>query len=84
MNGDNLWDIAAKQQIYSNAYHWPLVYKENQRLIEDADLIYPGQQFTINRNHSGAEIDNAASHAVTRGPWSLGDVEACDRRYLAQ
>ena len=80
--GDSLWTIAAQFGIYGDAYHWPLIYKANHGLIEDADLIYPGQVLTINRNASSAEMLDAAEHARTRGPWSLGVVEASDQAYL--
>ena len=84
VSGDNLWNIAGKQDIYSNPYQWPLIYKANQAQIKDADLIYPGQSFEINRNASGAEVDAAITHAKTRGAWSLGVVEESDKAYLAQ
>ncbi len=80
--GDSLWTIAAQFGIYGDAYHWPLIYKANHGLIEDADLIYPGQVLTINRNASSADMLDAAEHARTRGPWSLGVVEASDQAYL--
>jgi nucleoid-associated protein YgaU len=80
--GDSLWAIAAQSGIYGDPYYWPLIYKANHGLIEDADLIYPGQVLIINRNASSAEMLDAAEHARTRGPWSLGVVEASDRAYL--
>jgi len=51
---------------------------------KDADLIYPGQVFTINTNPSAAEVDAAVRHAKTRGSWALGVVEESDMAYLAQ
>ncbi len=84
VRGDNLWDISAKPTIYGNPYEWPLIYKANSDKIKDADLIYPGQVFTINTNPSAAEVDAAVRHAKTRGSWSLGVVEESDMAYLAQ
>ncbi len=84
VRGDNLWDISAKPSIYGNPYEWPLIYKANSDKIKDADLIYPGQVFTINTNPSAAEVDAAVRHAKTRGSWSLGVVEESDLAYLAQ
>lgn len=84
VRGDCLWNIAGKDSIYGNPYEWPLIYKANQDKIKDADLIYPGQVFSINRNASSAEIDAAVHHAKTRGRWSLGVVEQSDKAYLAQ
>lgn len=84
VRGDHLWGISSKSAIYGNPYQWPLIYKANRDKIKDADLIHPGQVFTINRNASAGDADAAVRHAKTRGAWSLGKVEASDTRYLAQ
>ena len=82
VGGDSLWGIAGKSSVYSNAYQWPLIYKANRSKIKDADLIYPGQNFDIDRGASSAEIEAAVNHAKTRGAWSVGDVEQSDMEYL--
>jgi len=82
VRGDSLWGIAGKQEIYGNPYEWPLIYKSNRGRIKDADLIYPGQDFTINPNPTAAEAEMAINHAKTRGTWSLGVVEKSDLDYL--
>ncbi|MGA7802269.1 MAG: LysM peptidoglycan-binding domain-containing protein [Gammaproteobacteria bacterium] len=82
VRGDSLWAIAGRSDTYSNPYEWPLIYKANSSKIQDADLIYPGQVFDIERNPSAAEVDAAVHHAKTRGSWSLGKVEESDRAYL--
>lgn len=84
VRGDSLWSISAKPEIYGNPYQWPLIYKANRDSIKDADLIYPGQVFTIKRNVSDADIAEAVRHARTRGTWSLGVVEASDEAYLSR
>ena len=84
VGGDNLWNISGKDSIYANPYQWPLIYKANRDKIKDADLIYAGQEFDIDRAASGADIDAAVQHAKTRGAWSVGTVEASDEAYLAQ
>ncbi|MFV1983727.1 MAG: LysM peptidoglycan-binding domain-containing protein [Thiohalomonadales bacterium] len=84
IQGDNLWDISAKSDVYGNPYNWPLIYKVNRNKIKDADLIYPGQQFEIDSNVSGSDMNAAVLHAKTRGSWSLGVVEASDAAYLDQ
>jgi nucleoid-associated protein YgaU len=81
--GDNLWGIASQPRIYGNPYAWPLIYKANSAKIKDADLIYPGQNFDIERNASAADVDAAVHHAKTRGAWKLGVVEQSDKDYLA-
>jgi nucleoid-associated protein YgaU len=84
VRGDSLWHISGKSDVYGNPYQWPLLYKANRSKIKDADLIYPGQQLTINRNASDADIQAAVRHAKTRGAWSLGVVEESDRAYLSR
>jgi LysM repeat protein len=83
VSGDNLWNISGQSAVYNNPYQWPLIYKANSDQIEDADLIFPGQEFSI-PTASGSEIDAAIQHARNRGAWAVGEVEASDREYLAQ
>ncbi len=84
VRGDSLWTISGRGEVYGNPYQWPLIYKANRNSIKDADLIYPGQQFDIERNASSADINAAIEHARTRGAWSLGVVEDSDMRYLSR
>ncbi|VAW92080.1 hypothetical protein MNBD_GAMMA23-887 [hydrothermal vent metagenome] len=84
VSGDNLWDISAKAEIYSNPYQWPLIYKANKDQIKDADLIYPGQNLAIDQRASASDIDAAVNHAKTRGSWSIGVVESSDTDYLSK
>ncbi len=84
VSGDSLWGISAKSEIYGNPYQWPLIYKANRSQIQDADLIFPGQNLMIQRDASAADIDAAVNHARTRGAWSIGVVEASDEVYLAR
>ncbi len=84
VRGDNLWDISAKADVYSNPYQWPLIYKANKDQIKDADLIYPGQNLAIDQGASASDIDAAVNHAKTRGSWSIGAVESSDTDYLSK
>jgi len=84
VRGDNLWAISGKPDVYADPYQWPLIYKANSDQIKDADLIYPGQVFTIDTAPSSADVDAAIQHAKTRGSWSLGVVEESDKAYLGQ
>ncbi len=81
--GDCLWCISAKSQIYGDPYKWPLIYRKNIAKIGDADLIYPGQEFEIDRNLTPELVANAVTHAKTRGAWTLGVPEASDIQYIA-
>lgn len=82
--GDSLWGISGKSEIYANPYQWPLIYKKNKDQIEDADLIYPGQKFDIEKHPAQSDVNSAVEHARTRGAWSLGEQEASDKAYLAE
>ena len=84
VRGDNLWNISGKSDIYGDPYQWPLIYKANRSQIKDPDLIFPGQNFAIDRSASASEIDAAINHARTRGAWSVGDVEQSDLDFLAR
>ncbi len=84
VKGDNLWAISGKPDVYADPYQWPLIYKANSDQIKDADLIYPGQVFTIDTAPSSADVDAAVQHAKTRGSWSLGVVEESDKAYLGR
>jgi hypothetical protein len=83
VSGDNLWNIAGQDTIYSDPFMWPLIYKANSGQIKDADLIYPGQYFYIPKAR-GPERAAAIAHAKNRGAWTLGETEASDMDYLAQ
>lgn len=84
VRGDHLWGISSKPTIYGNPYQWPLIFKANRDKIKDADLIEPGQVFSIGKNPSGADINAAVMHAKTRGAWQLGVAEKSDLDYLAR
>ena len=84
MSGDTLWGISGRSEIYGNPYQWPLIYKANRSQIQDADLIFPGQNLNITRNVSASDVDAAVNHARNRGAWSIGVVEASDEAYLAR
>jgi len=44
-SGQSLWRIS--RRYYEVGNDWPVIFKENQNQIENPDLIYPKQQFTI-------------------------------------
>lgn len=82
VEGNNLWAISCKEEVYNVPEQWPLIYKANLDQIRDADLIYPGQVLAIPRDSSQADIDGAIKHAKTRGAWSVGPIEASDVEYI--
>jgi hypothetical protein len=62
--GDCLWDIAGKPEIYGDNFQWPLIFKSNRDLIQDPDLIYPNQGFTILKGQSAEDIARARDLAL--------------------
>ncbi len=83
-SGDSLWSISGQNDVYDNPYQWPLIYKSNQDQIKDADLIFPDQEFAVDRFPNADDVDAAVSHAKNRGAWSLGTTEQSDVDYLGQ
>ena len=49
VRGDYLWKIAAKEDIYNNAFAWIRIYSSNTDQIKNPDLIYADQVFSIPR-----------------------------------
>lgn len=81
VSGDNLWNISGKDSVYGNPYQWPLIFKANAAKIQDADLIFPGQVFSI-PSASSSEVSAAVQHAKTRGAWTVGESEQSDLDYV--
>ncbi len=44
---DCLWNIAKKPEIYNDPFAWPKIWRANQTLIHNPDVIQPGWQLTI-------------------------------------
>lgn len=66
--GECLWWIAEYQQIYNDPFMWPLIYKANRDQIDNPDLIYPGQTFSVPRTGFDlAEVKDARKQAGA--PW---------------
>jgi nucleoid-associated protein YgaU len=61
--GETLWLIAARNEIYADPLLWPLLYKANRDQIKDPAHIFPGQQLNIPRNLSDAEYEKARDTA---------------------
>ncbi|HET7306219.1 MAG TPA: LysM peptidoglycan-binding domain-containing protein [Gammaproteobacteria bacterium] len=80
--GDSLWSIAGQSDVYNNPWEWPLIYKANSNKINDADLIFPNQEFSIPTYPSQQAVNAATQHAKTRGSWHVGQVEQSDKQYL--
>lgn len=61
--GELLWTIAKRTDIYSDPFLWPLLYQANRDQIKDPRKIYAGQTLSIPRNVSDEEREKARSMA---------------------
>jgi nucleoid-associated protein YgaU len=61
--GETLWTIAARKDIYFDSLLWPLIYKANRDQIKDPRQIYPGQVLNIPRDTSDTEKEEAREKA---------------------
>ena len=53
--GDHLWGISGREPIYGSSPYWPVLYDANDGLLQDPDLIYPGQELRVPRFASEEE-----------------------------
>lgn len=58
-NHDTLWGIAGKSDIYGDNFQWPLIFKANRDSIKDPDLIYPKQDFMIEKEVADEDVAQA-------------------------
>lgn len=62
-DGETLWIIAGKKEIYQDPLLWTLLYRANRDQIKDPRRVYGGQTLTIPRNQSESEIAEAKASA---------------------
>ena len=69
--GECLWWIAQYKDIYDDPFQWPIIYDANRNQIEDPDLIYPGQIFSIPRGgYTIEEVKEARKRAGAPRPYT--------------
>ncbi|MCE5299260.1 MAG: LysM peptidoglycan-binding domain-containing protein [Spirochaetia bacterium] len=73
-DGDTLYSIAEKAEIYGNKYQWPLIYDANRDILDDYRTVTEGQKLIIPRNVSAVEIEAAKQRAQELGWPSKGAV----------
>jgi hypothetical protein len=61
--GETLPQISARTEIYNDSSLWPLIYRANRDQIRDPKRLWPGQIFTIPRNISRDEADEARRYS---------------------
>ncbi len=69
--GECLWWIAQYKDVYNDPFQWPIIYDANSNLINNPDLIYPGQIFSIPRKgYSINEVKEARKRAGAPRPYA--------------
>ena len=68
--GELLWTIAKRPDVYGDPLLWPLLYQANRDQIKDPRKIYVGQTLTIPRYVSEEERENARNLAKKSGFFS--------------
>lgn len=58
-DGELLWVIAKRPDVYGDPFLWPLLYQANRDQIKDPRKIYAGQTLIIPRNVSENEREKA-------------------------
>lgn len=83
-NGDTLWSIAAKPEIYGNKYQWPLIYDANRDILDSYNSpLKEGQKLIIPRNISAVEIEAAKERAKELGiPDSGEKIQVASKRKI--
>jgi nucleoid-associated protein YgaU len=61
--GELLWAIAKRSDVYNDPLLWPLLYQANRDQIKDPRKIYAGQALSIPRNVSEEEREKARNYA---------------------
>ena len=56
MRGDTLWGISSSGSGFKDPWYWPSIFRQNREVIEDPDLIYPGEDLEIPMGLSAAEM----------------------------
>ncbi len=65
---ETLPKIAARPEIFNDAYMWPIIYKANRDQISDPRSVYAGQVLKIRRDMSQDEIVQARREAGAPDP----------------
>lgn len=61
--GELLWTIAKRPDVYGDPLLWPLLYQANRDQIKDPRKVYAGQTLSIPRNISENEREKARQFA---------------------
>lgn len=62
--GDTLWGIASKENVYGNAFFWPVLYRYNSSRIKSPDVILPEEKILIRRDIKQGDIALSPAAAI--------------------
>ena len=65
--GETLPQISARAEIYNDSSLWPIIFRANRDQIRDPKRLWPGQVFTIPRNFSRNEANEARLYSAKNG-----------------
>ena len=81
--GDNLWNISKNKKIFGDPFKWSQLNIKNGMIINNPDIIYPGQIIYIENN---SIYDDLVEYTVKAGDnlWNVAYnmVDDLDGRYL--
>ncbi len=67
VEGETLYSLAGRKDVYADGLLWPLIYKANRDQIKDPQQIFKGQVFSIPRDKSKQEQEAARKEARDSG-----------------
>jgi len=66
-DGDTLFSLAARKDVYADGLLWPLIYRANRDQIKNPVQIFAGQVFDVPRDKSDQEQAAARKEALDSG-----------------
>lgn len=66
VKGDTLWDISKDE--FGQGTKWPIIERDNSDVVEDPNLIFPGETLRIRTSEHEASTLDQAIEATRRGP----------------
>ncbi len=72
--GDTLWLIASRPEVYGDPLLWPVLYRANRDQIKDPRRVYEGQTLEVPRNMTDADLDEAREQARQSEIFPIGQL----------
>ncbi len=72
--GDTLWLIAARPEVYGDPLLWPVLYRANRDQIKDPRRVYEGQTLEVPRNMTENDLEEARRQARQSEIFPVGQL----------